>query len=242
MLMPLVLYFLMHFARELGLNKQALYCYGKATSLDASNVTALWERASLAKESGEVQVARSAYLGILKRFPYDITILTELRHILVEAGDLSQCAQLYQHAFDYYTSRNDLTNTLGTIDPSLSQADDAGGFSSGGEFTLLEVLVLADLYVSLRAYDKIIKTIRAGCRWLQGRGRQKFWDACPDDREYDLEGWVRESGDTERAGAAGIRQGFYPLDVNARHRLGIARLKMGDLQEGRVRSMIHPRS
>lgn len=189
----------------------------------------------MAKEIGEVQVARSAYLAILKRFPRDITTLTELRHILVEAEDFSECAKLYQQAFDHYTSKDGPTNLQGLIDPSLMQEGENRSSTSSGEFTLMEILVLADLYVSLRAYDKVIKTVRAGCRWLQGRGRQKFWDTCPDDREYDLEGWVRESGDTERAGAAGIRQGFYPLDVNARHRLGIARLRMGDLQEGRVR-------
>jgi hypothetical protein len=37
----------------MGFNQQALYCYGKVHSLDSSNLNALWDRASLAKEIGD---------------------------------------------------------------------------------------------------------------------------------------------------------------------------------------------
>lgn len=56
-----VLYFarIVHIAvRELGYNQQALYCYGKLYSLDPTNVTALWDRATLAKEIGELRIVR----------------------------------------------------------------------------------------------------------------------------------------------------------------------------------------
>ena len=179
---------------------------------------------------------------MLKRFPHDVTILTELRHVLLETGELRLCVQYYQEAFDYYSSKypfgpGDGPQGLSLIDPQLINSDESSRTSNKQDFTLLEVLVLADLYMTLHAYDRVIKTIRAGCRWLQGRWKEKFWDSCPDDREYDLEGWTREAGDGERAGAAGIRQGFHPLDVNARHRLGVARLKSKDFQEGRVRAV-----
>lgn len=45
--------------RELGYNQQALYCYRKVYSLDPNNVDALWDRASLAKETGDLKTVRS---------------------------------------------------------------------------------------------------------------------------------------------------------------------------------------
>ena len=41
--------------RELGFIQQALYCYRKLSTLDPTNVDALWDRASLAKESGDLR-------------------------------------------------------------------------------------------------------------------------------------------------------------------------------------------
>ena len=36
-------------------NQQALYCYGKVYNLDPTNVSALWDRATLAKEIGDLK-------------------------------------------------------------------------------------------------------------------------------------------------------------------------------------------
>ena len=49
---------LKYYYREHGYNQQALYCYRKAYSLDPSNVDALWDRASLAKEIGDFRTVR----------------------------------------------------------------------------------------------------------------------------------------------------------------------------------------
>lgn len=46
--------------REMGFSKQALYCYSKAYSLDPTNVDALWDRAILAKEIGQMITVRFA--------------------------------------------------------------------------------------------------------------------------------------------------------------------------------------
>ena len=46
------------FRRELGYSQQALYCYRKVCSLDPTNVDALWDRASLAKETGDLKTVR----------------------------------------------------------------------------------------------------------------------------------------------------------------------------------------
>lgn len=125
----------------------------------------------------------------------------------------------------------------------------------GGGFGLMEVLVLADLYntqVRLFAqtlyedsllnllykqaeYEKAIEVIRHGIRWLQGRVEQRYWDVCEDDREFDLPEMPPRTGN---AGEEGVQAGRYPLDVNARHRLAVARIKRGDVEEGKVHCTI----
>lgn len=109
----------------------------------------------------------------------------------------------------------------------------------GGGFTLLEILVLADLYNTQGEYEKAISSIRRGCRWLQGRADQRYWDLCQDDREFDGEDIPPGMRTVVSEGVAGVEQGHYFLDINARHRLAVARIKMGDADEGKVSGLKH---
>lgn len=146
-------------------------------------------------------------------------MLDELRPILIELSELGLCADLFSEAFTHYRSM---------LPTGLGMESESGQEVAGGGFGMLHILVLADLHNSLEQYDKAIETIRKGCRWLQGRAQQRFWDVCEDDREYDVAAEGTRGGDGE------LEAGMYPLDVNARHRLAIARIKMGDVEEGRV--------
>ncbi|TBU44059.1 TPR-like protein [Dichomitus squalens] len=214
-------------SRDLRYNQQALYCYGKICSLDPTNVSALWDRASLAKELGDMKTARSTLLAMLKRLPHSLPVLDELRPILIELSDLALCASLFQDAFAHYMSAFPAGRG---VDP------ETGAEVPGGGFGLMHLLVLADLYNTLGDHGKAVETIRRGCRWLQGRGGQKFWDACEDDREYDV---PPDSGDgAARAGEGEMQPGYYPLDVNARHRLAIARIRGGDMEEGKMHAKV----
>jgi general transcription factor 3C polypeptide 3 (transcription factor C subunit 4) len=58
--------------RALGYSHQALYCYSKVHSLDPTNVDALWDRAILAKEIGQLKtVTRLTRLSIWRTYrPY----------------------------------------------------------------------------------------------------------------------------------------------------------------------------
>jgi general transcription factor 3C polypeptide 3 (transcription factor C subunit 4) len=100
----------------------------------------------------------------------------------------------------------------------------------------MEVLVLADLYNILGEYERAESVIRGGLRWLQGRREQRYWDQCADDREFDL---PEEEGGPRRGGDGGdddeVPPGRFPLDINARHRLAVARIRMGDVEEAKVR-------
>jgi general transcription factor 3C polypeptide 3 (transcription factor C subunit 4) len=161
-------------------------------------------------------------MAILKRFPHDLTVLSELRPVLIELSDFSTCASLFQRAFEHYQ----------TVHPSGHSVDpETAAETPGGGLGLMELLVLADLYNTLQEYDRAVLTIRRGCRWLQGRSEQRYWDVCDDDREYDvtLDGRAASGKDGK------VQPGMFPLDINARHRLAIARIKMGELEEGKVR-------
>ncbi|PFH45985.1 hypothetical protein AMATHDRAFT_8403 [Amanita thiersii Skay4041] len=219
-------------SREMGFKQQALYCYRKVYSLDPTNVDALWDRASLAQEMGDLKTARNAYLSVLKRIPHDLAILSFLRPILIELSDLTTCTTLFQQAFDYYYA---LYPAGRVIDTSTTPATEI----PGGGFTLLEILVLADLYNTQGEHEKAIDTIRKGCRWLQGRAEQRYWDLLDDDREFDgadVPTDSRRIGEERRA--VEMEPGKNELDINARHRLAVARIKMGDTEEGKMHANI----
>lgn len=134
------------------------------------------------------------------------------------------CASLFQNAFDNYQT---LYPHGKATDPETDEEVPGGGFG------LMEILVLADLYNSTSEHEKAVASIRKGCRWLQGRSVQKYWDTCDDDREFDI------PSDQPAAREGILAPGMYELDVNARHRLGVARIKIGDVEEGKVRFLFN---
>ena len=120
-----------------------------------------------------------------------------------------------------------------TIYPSGQGKDNSSGLVVlGGGFSRIDLLLLADLYNVQGQHEQAIETIRKGTRWLQGRADQKYWDLCEDDREYDRDDWPARSSFGE---AGSVLAGNFDLDPNARHRLAIARIKVGDVEEGKVR-------
>ena len=171
--------------------------------------------------SSHISQARNAFLVILKRFPHDLTVLRELHTILVELSDFSACATLLQDALAHYTA----------IHPSGEARDNLGLVIPGGGFSRMDLLLLADLYNVLGQYERAIETIRKGTRWLQGRSDQNYWDLYEDDREYDHSDWPARSNFGE---GGSVKAGNFELDPNARHRLAVARIKMGDVEEGKV--------
>lgn len=147
-----------------------------------------------------------------------MNVLEELRPILIEGNKIDTCASLHQDAFEHY---QELYPTGAGVDPDMDQEIPGGGFD------LMHILVLADSYNSIKKYHNAITTIRRGSRWLQGRGSQSYWDACEDDREFDVVGST-----VIRSGT--VAPGMYELDINARHRLAVSRIKVGDIEEGQV--------
>jgi general transcription factor 3C polypeptide 3 (transcription factor C subunit 4) len=153
-----------------------------------------------------------------------MNVLREFHEVLIELSDLTGCADLFQQAFEHHQK---LYSTGFVVDPVKNIRIDGGGFG------LFELLLLADLYNTLGEYEKAIEVIRKGSRWLQGRIEQKYWDLCDDDREYDLPEWAPRSGNGNED-ATEVTSGRFLLDINARHRLAVARIKLSEVEEGKV--------
>ncbi|KZV61169.1 TPR-like protein [Peniophora sp. CONT] len=205
-------------SRERGLKQQSLYCLGKVCSLDGERLNAFWDRAFLAKELGQPRIARNSFLAILKYRPHDLTVLEELRNLLIESGELALCAELFTKAFEHHVQ---------TFPYGRDEATDL----EGGGFGIMELLALTDMLNTLGAYAQAVHTIRRGVRWLQSRADDKSWDVVEDDREYDL-----PPGRPDRPGER--KSGLWELNINARQRLAISRIKMHDFDEGAVHAAI----
>ncbi|KAJ7039909.1 hypothetical protein C8F04DRAFT_1085304 [Mycena alexandri] len=96
---------------------QALYSWRKASHLEPHNYDIQWGRAFLAREVGDLHTvraficdrstgtsrssnqARQALLALLQGRPHDLTVLSELRTILIELPDLDICTTLFEGAF-----------------------------------------------------------------------------------------------------------------------------------------------
>ncbi|KAF7290469.1 TPR-like protein [Mycena kentingensis (nom. inval.)] len=220
-------------SKAFGYPQQALYCWQKGHQVNPNNIAGLWDCAMLAQEINDLRTARFAFLGILARYPHDLTILSLVRPILVTLGDLQTCTNLFKATFEHHKKLFPLGCGPSTspseedIKPHLQELRDV----PGGGFGEMEVLVLADLYTALGEHERAIEVVRTGIRWLQGRAEENWWDLCTDDREYDPKepAIVRLLDEVND-----IEAGFCPLDINARHRLAVARIKMGDVAEGKV--------
>ncbi|KAJ7136137.1 hypothetical protein C8R44DRAFT_769783 [Mycena epipterygia] len=208
--------YLAQHSKKLGCNLQALYCLGKLMRRDPSDVGVQWERASLAREIGDLWTTRHAFLAILKRFPHDLAVLSEIRTVLVEIPDFATCTTLFKDAFEHYQKLYPSGHPTTTTDRDV--------------FGQMQIFVLADLYNTQGDYGRAIDVIRQAFRWLQGRAEDRYWDMCDDDREYDQAGF-------NRVVKSGLEPGMFPLDVNSRHRLAIARIKMGDAEEGKLHAI-----
>ncbi|KDQ11782.1 hypothetical protein BOTBODRAFT_113883 [Botryobasidium botryosum FD-172 SS1] len=204
-------------SRDMGNLQQAIYCFRKVISMDPGDVDAMWDRAFLLKQVGDLRGVFNGFLSILRIFPHLPEVLEQLRYLLVELNEIPRIIKIYQDAFDYHRQTQP--------QPNLETS-----------FGIRQIIALADFYNSINEPEMAIKTIRAGARWLDGRSEERFWDAVSDDREFDVEGYIRQAAEgTENPGQESVRAGVInPLDINMRHRLAIARLKLREFEEGKM--------
>jgi len=183
---------------------------------------------------------------MLKFSMHNMTVIDELLPLLSRLRDWKKGVEILQNAFDYFHTTYPHGPPTAPmldrdVDPALQprphQGQDPNRDRVEAPFRDVHIVALADYCLLLQYYDKAILAIRNGARWLQGRRMELRWEGMPDDREYDLDPSVRK-GDRLLSGGPGTRSGMQPLDVNMRHRLARARIKMGDHDEGRVSAVV----
>ncbi|KAG8934610.1 transcription factor TFIIIC subunit tfc4 [Tulasnella sp. 417] len=205
-------------SREAGQMQQALYCFRKAVSLDPRDVDAIWDRSVMLRETGQLRAAMTGFLSILKVAPYHMGVLLQLGPIFSLLSEFHRGIALYKESLEYY-----------------QEAMPDGPVGGEDADCLMLLVTLADFCNTIGEYEQSIRGIRDGARWIQGRASQRYWSTATDDREYDVQGSVRPAGPDDSTGRP---QGFFPLDPNLRHRLALARLGLGDIDEGQMHGSI----
>ena len=168
--------------------------------------------------------ARQVFLALNDKFPEDMAVVLELQGVLRALNDTGLLITIMERAM----------HLLQLAHPSGHGVASDGYDSPGGGFGESAIAILADFCHEIGEYEKAILVVRNGMRWLQGRLEQRFWDGVLDDREYDAPGMPRVE-------TTGGPVGF-PLSLNLRQRLAVSRIKIGDLDEGKVRQpdwMLH---
>jgi general transcription factor 3C polypeptide 3 (transcription factor C subunit 4) len=225
--------------RGRNLKQQALYCYRKACRLNPGSIEAHWEFATVCKEMGSNNEVRTNvnnelaqhltlcqalrnFQMILKKQPHNISIIDAIIPVVTETRQLKVAVDVLQAAFDHYRK------VWPHGPPELTE------FNRHETFHDYHIIALADFLIATEQYDRAIQVVRSGARWLQGRRHEIYLDSASDDREFDADGIIRIDEDRLLAGE-GSKTGAYHLDVNLRQRLAHARIRSGDVKEGRVR-------
>jgi general transcription factor 3C polypeptide 3 (transcription factor C subunit 4) len=158
----------------------------------------------------------------------DFLFLSTFHEIILAGNHLRLAANSYRAAFDWHVAK------------TKPDAPDS-------TMALEHIITLTDDLTALEQLEEAVLVVRRGQRWLQGRKREKRWDAVDDDREYDPPDFIREDpedaeGAAEKEGGAGGKQadkdapdvGQHPLEIPLRHRLAVLRLRLGDDNEAMV--------
>lgn len=154
--------------------------------------------------------------------------MRELAPLLIEQAQTTKVIELYTAAFRFYQQEFSYRNYRPEDD-----LEDAAA-----RFGLPDILLLANCLKQEKEWTKLIKIVRSGARWLDGREREVAWDSLADDREFDLERRTRT--DASRMAGNFESAPIYDLDDRLRLLLGIARLAEGNIAEAQVGDLPAP--
>ncbi|KAN0063114.1 transcription factor TFIIIC subunit tfc4 [Thecaphora frezii] len=209
---------------EKGLYRQAIYCLQQAIRLDKSDVDSIWDRALLLRDLGDQKAAINGLLDILKLQPHDASVVRELVPMLVAGEDFDRAIGILEAW---------LQHSITTF-PDPKAPNDSGEAPSN-TFDISELVTLADLLLMVRRPAEAITMIRQTARWIDGRAAETFWDAVPDDREFDEDRDDALARSREQAGYGRMVEMAPPhaLDPEIRLRLGKARMMVRDVVEAK---------
>ncbi|KLT39056.1 TPR-like protein [Cutaneotrichosporon oleaginosum] len=193
---------------------QAQYCYRKLLRLDPNRVDVLWQLITMYTKSGQAKKAAEAIKKLHKADPTflrDFNMLMEVHPFILELHQWGLGATVFGDAFVYhyatFADSSDPDNTM----------------------KIEHVVEYVNYLIKSGETESAIDVIHRGQRWLQGRKLEKAWDAVEDDSEYAPKRLGGEDGDGSDEETNNINGGN-ELDVQLRHLLAIARLRLGQTE------------
>ncbi|KAI0526612.1 hypothetical protein F5B22DRAFT_168251 [Xylaria bambusicola] len=201
--------------------EQASICYSAALRADISNQRARHSRAAISFERGQIRTAAKDYLYLLEHGgEYDVHALrsyAEMTIILASTRKRSfykpeSAINWYRRAFDHFQAN--------VIDEQLQPLE------------WQDINIFVGLLAYIEHTKEALFQLKSLARWLLGRSNENFWDDWQDDdREWDVDNVRRtefQNFEPRKYPESSYGSGL-PLDL--RTKLGVYRLKLGDLDE-----------
>ncbi|CCX13579.1 Similar to Transcription factor tau subunit sfc4; acc. no. O74458 [Pyronema omphalodes CBS 100304] len=150
---------------------QAIYCFSQAIRANRDNIDAIYDRAILYKEKGDMIKAAEGFRTLHRLLPNDMTILRDIASLFIEIRQIPEAIEYYNRSIEFFVS--------------TGNPDKLFGWS--------ELNILVELYMMNEDWKGAIKTLRRVGRWLCGRSQETFWDKTDDDREWDADNTLPET-------------------------------------------------
>lgn len=157
--------------------------------------------------------------------PYNWAYIREALPIFASGTfgvDVYQGLEYAEAAFDYHV------NTTIYEAPDI----DGEGVIDSANMAPMDFVNLSDLLSKLREFERAADVIKRGCRWMDDRMLETYWDDQPDDREYDPPLTPRKLEGTYDADEN--REVWNDMPFGLRVRICILRLKLNQGEDAEV--------
>ena len=200
----------------------ALYCLSRVLSIQPKNLEVRHRRAELNLDFGYVGRAANEYEQLLKYLPYNSRVTRLLARAYVKLGEVDRAMTRFEECIAYHRLNEPYNVT---------------------SFDWSDLNVYAELYGYEEKYELGIQKLKSLSRWILGRGEDYIWETFgSDDREWD------QQNEPRRVLVDGFASDMYDpstygkgLPIELRIKLGLYRLKLGDMAEALARtdSLVH---
>ncbi|EGV65785.1 TPR-like protein [Yamadazyma tenuis ATCC 10573] len=197
---------------SLGHTTQAIKAYGKAIGLRTEDRSRLMlERSLLYKKTRQFGRALDGFRKLCSLDPTNREYIKELASIYVQDRRENDAINLYMDIFDKNIHKGGKTN------------------EPFPEFRWEDLNILAELYITKRAWKPALRVILLASRFLQNRLDEYWWDNHANDAEFEEEKRKEVLAEINADPSFYDREVFLPIDI--RYKLGQVRLELDQKDE-----------
>ncbi|KAH8422545.1 tetratricopeptide repeat protein [Aspergillus melleus] len=185
-----------------------IYCYSRVLEINPRNHNARFQRAAIYRELGHNGRAATEYERILKELPHSMRALRHIAETYIDSKEVQKAVNHWSKSVKYFTS----------LDPSAAP-----------DFSWSDANIFAELYGYQGEHATGLRSLKALCRWLLGRGEDTMWEGFDeDDREWDADDSPRRIKTNGYMPGQWSRDSYgLGLPLELRIKLGLFRVKMG---------------